>query len=1132
MKHMTKTKAMIIALIMACIWPAAALARETEMTVGDAIEYLQEKRGYSFVFESSDLDLGKTVKVDFDEPEIRTVIKQIISGQDVTFRLRNNKVIIKRNDARETAQETDAGKIDVGGQITDQAGEPIIGASVMLKSDNTVGAITDIDGNYSLTASANDILLVSYLGYEDAEVAINGDRYIDITLYESVNALDESVVIGYGTVKKRDLTGAVSSVKAKELPKSVNPSIGHMLAGKAAGLQVSQNSAQPGGSLTFNIRGYGSPNGNSPLIIVDGFALSGTGVDSQASDLYSSGTRETNLNSINPEDIESIEVLKDASATAIYGARAGHGVILITTKRGKEGKTSVSYSNSFSLQTMINRPEMLNGWQFMQVANDVLYEKWRADNGVYPFGTRLESEVLSQFVPRYSRQEMESVGEGTDWMDLVTRNGFTHQHNLSLSGGTKKVKYLFSANYYDQKGLVKENNMRRVTARLNLDFDLLKWLKFGTSLNVSYIDNDNAALGTGTNEASGVLRAAQQFNPTLPVFDSNGEYSTDPLVLTHPNPVSILELDNTSQTERLFDNTYLEFLPVKGLKIRATIGIDRQNGYGQYYANRNTYDGKLNTGKAARDLSKHFSWQYELTAQYARDFGDHSFSVMAGTSYQQFVYDGFRALNTMFTTDAYSYNNLGAGEGTPTVGSWKTSKEMGSWFGRINYSFKGRYLLTATMRCDGSSDFAKNHKWGYFPSVAVAWRLSDEPFMKKLTWLSDAKIRLSYGQTGNDGIGNRALTTYGLEQSGINYYYMFNNRFQNGIGPLQMGNDNLRWETTTEFNIGLDLGFLQNDLSLAVELFRRRTSDLLSTGSLPYYYIINTYADNVGATVSRGLEVTFNANIFKKRNFSWSSNLVFSIYEDRWDERPDNWVPASYEVYDANLTARYGYLNGGIIRSMDDVPAHMPNAKPGMLLIKDINGYLYDDYGNQVFDPETGQPLLSGEPDGKLDDADKVLLYENTPWQLGFTNTFSFYGFDLNIYCIGMFDRKGYNPLHTGFLWNIARIDQGQNSLVEAFDRWTPENPDGKYPSALNNPYPWQDSDYGIEDMSFFRIKNITLGYTFPIRKVVQNLRVFVDVQNVWTFTKYSGQDPETDVYGGSPYPNCRSFSAGLNITF
>lgn len=1129
MKHKLLLTVLMSVIILDISFPSGLDAQQRQQTtVLQAMETLKEKKGISFVYETSDIDTSRKVKVDFETEDINVPISQILEGQEVTFQIRGERVIVKKNIAL-TSTDKD---ISVNGLITDNNGEIIIGAQIVLNDNNTIGTISDIDGKWLLSVPVDAVLTVSCLGFEEKEVKVNGRRRIDIVLNESYNPLDEVVVIGYGTVKKKDLTGAVSSVKTDELPKSVNPSIGHMLAGRAAGLQVTQNSAQPGGSLTFNIRGYGSTNGNAPLIIVDGFALSGSGVDSQASDLYNSGSRETNLNSINPDDIESIEVLKDASATAIYGARAGHGVILITTKSGKEGKASVSYSNSFSIQNIINEPQMLTGRQFMEVANDVLYEKWMVENGVAPFGPRLESEIPSKFIPRYSRQQIESIGKGTDWMDLIMRNGFTHQHNVTLSGGTSKVKYLLSANYYDQKGLVKENDMKRLTARLNLDFDITKWLSFGTRLNISMIDNNNAALGTGTNEASGVLRAAQQFNPTLPVFDANGEYSTDPLILTHPNPVSILELDNTSQTERLLDNTYLEIIPLKGLKIRGTVGFDRQNGYGQYYANRNTYDGKLNTGKAARDLSKHFSWQYEVTATYAREIKEHSFSIMAGTSYQKFTYDGFRALNTMFSTDAYSYNNLGAGEGTPTVGSWKTSKEMASYFGRINYSYKGRYLLTATIRCDGSSDFAKNHKWGYFPSIAFAWRLSDEPFMKNVTWLSDAKLRISYGQTGNDGIGNRAMSTYGLEQSGINYYWMFNDRFQNGIGPLQMGNDNLKWETTTEANIGIDFGILDNRISLAMEMFQRKTSDLLATGVLPYYYIINTYADNIGATKSRGFEVTLNAHIFSRRNFAWTTNLVFSIYEDRWDKRPNNWIPASYEVYNANLNARYGYLNGGIIQSIDDIPAHMPNAKPGMLMLQDINSYKYDDYGNQMFDETTGQPLLSGKPDGKLDDADKVLLYENTPWQLGFTNSFSFYGFDLNIYCVGMFDRKGYNPIHTGLLYNVARIENGQNTIIEALDRWTPDNPDGKWPSSQINPYPWMDSDYGIEDMSFFRIKNITIGYTIPFRKVVKNMRVFVDVQNVWTFTKYSGQDPETDVYGGSPYPNCRSFSAGLNITF
>jgi TonB-linked SusC/RagA family outer membrane protein len=1083
---------------------------------------IEKQTKLSFVYSSSDFDDKKKVSIK-QNSDLETILRRLTKSQSVDFKLKGDQIFLKKLSNK------------ISGMVVDKDNFPLPGVNIVI-TGTTRGTVSDVDGNFQMDVKEVDIarkLLFSSLGMKSQKQAIELGKSYNIVMIDDAVGLDEVVVVGYGTVKKSNLTGAVSSVKAEDIPKAAVASVSHMLSGKAAGLTIRQNSAQPGGGIDVQIRGAAT--GSSPLIIVDGFPLGSLG-EPESGNRYSSGSKDTRLSSINPNDIESIEVLKDAGATAIYGSRASGGVIIITTKRGKKGKVEVSYSGSQSIQKHYGLPTMLNPHEFMTETNRVRQEIWMKDNQVSPYGEktfeRATSDALANgdavYAERYSQKQIDEFQGGTNWLDEIMRTGVVKQHNVNITAGNDMTKYLLSAGYYNNEGVIKNNDFTRYNARLNLDQKLTSWLKMGVTSSVSNTIENNVPLGSGQFESSSIIRSALQFNPLIEVKDSNGTYNIDPNQSYLPNPVSLLEIQDESKKERLLLTTFIEAEPIENLTLRLTMGVDKSKALRNTYLPTSTMYGQVEGGKASKSERMKYDRMTNFIVNYSKEIGVHSFNLMVGYEHNQYEWEGFNAMNSKFPYDGMSWNNLGAGEREkPGVGSFGGSSEVASYVSRINYSLLDRYLVTFNFRADGSSDFAENNAWGYFPGVSVAWRVNEESFMKPFkSWLSNLKLRSGYGQTGKGDIGDGVNTYYS-----IGWDYALNGKKNSGIGLKTLGNPDLKWETQTDFNIGLDMGFFNNRVNASFEFYNRLITDIIGDKNLMSYHEVKKIKSNLDAEKqTRGFELTLNT-VNMTGEFNWNTQLTLTYYRDKWLKRDASWKPDIHE----NLEDEWGrlmyYETDGLVKPGETI-AHMPGALPGTIKIKDVNGYLLDDEGQRVLDDD-GKPMYSGTPDGKLDNADLVYQGTNVPISLGFTNSFSYKGFDLYVYMNGMFNRWTTNKTKSFYVRESFRLKDGSNMFNEVKDRWAYDNQESDVPSIFQTESNYGIGNYYLEDAWFLRMKNITLGYTVPnswFKNKLSKLRLYVDAQNLFVITPFSGSDPETD--GMAAYPNQRTFTLGLELNF
>ena len=1082
---------------------------KVEMTTGHKdffalVSEIEQSSGFTFAYTKKEV-ANKSVFISRQNWYLQELLTEVSSQTKLVFKRVNEIITAKKIKATKnvsTVTDIVEPKFAVTGKVTDENGEGLPGVSVLAKG-TAVGTITDTDGNYILEVPDNATVLVfSYVGYLSEEVAIGGKNVVDIQLVPDIERLEEIVVIGYGTVQKSDLTGAISSVKAEDLPISANTSINQALAARAPGLVITQNSNQPGGAANILIRGRASVGaGNAPLFVVDGFPLGGGSIEPGGGIRYGEDGARDPLNSINPNDIESIEILKDASATSIYGARAANGVILITTKRGKSGAPKVDYNGNFTFQRTAEWLDLLNAQEYMTVRNELLVENGQA--------------------PAYTEAEINSAGEGTNWFDEITRPAHLTQHNVSVNGGNEYTKYLFSVNYFDQQGLVKNSDLTRYTVRLNLDQKISDRISWGVSLTGSQIDNVNAPLGGSFNENTPPLRGAIDFNPTIPVRDENGDYALHeilPAVL--PNPVSLFEITDNTRTNRLFAQGFIDVEIIEGLTGTLKVGLDRRSGKRDSFLPRTLIFGAPLNGQGSKAFNENSDHLFEGVLSYDKSFGEsHSIKAVAGYSYQEFNWEGFNASNNDFISDGLLYNDLGAGNGTRGLGSFKGFTDLASYFGRVNYSYEDRYLVTVSLRADGSPRFGANNKFGYFPSVALGWRVINENFFPEQNVVSDLKLRVSYGQTGNAAIGGNALAIFTAD---VNYLFgsQGNEQRSTGVRQSQLANPELKWETTTEINLGLDFGLFDGRITGTVEYFDKEVSDLLSSRQLKTYLPISRVADNIGTTTSNGIEVSLST-INQFGELTWSMDLNLATYRDRWKERdPDNILPPYLKEQDF-IRPIYGFQIDGVIQEGDQIPAHMPGATAGMVRLVDWNGLDAD--GN-----------LTGEPDGSLTPADFVFYGTEDPgFTYGIGTRFEYKGFDLYAFFQGMGDRLRYNSPRDFYTSQLGRMrDEGRNMLREVLDRWTPQNPDGlglRYEGAPNTTL-----GLYLEDAGFLRLRNLTFGYTFP-RSIIgdyifKNVKLYFDAQNLFVITDYSGIDPESDSIGA--YPNQRSYTVGVNLSF
>ena len=994
----------------------------------------------------------------------------------------------------------------ITGVVIDDSGEPLPGVSITVKGARTA-VLSDVDGRYNITVPGSDAVLVySFLGFAPQEIKVGVRAAIDVTLKEDVKMIDEVVVIGYGTQTKKSLTAAVSTMDMSSIEANTHATVSHALQGKAAGLRVVQTSAQPGGASSFRIRGETSINaGNDPLFVIDGMPIAPNASPESKDWRYTDGATDNFLESLNHDDIESISVLKDADSTAIYGARAGHGVILITTKRGsKSQKPRLSYSGNYSFQRIDNNYLMLNPQQYMEAVNLLEYEQYLVDYGLDIYSDYLTTKQAVPFQPRFSTEEIANA-TGTDWYKEITRTGALQQHNLSLTGGTDATRYMASVNYMNQEGVIKKSGAGRFAARINLDQDVTEYLTVGMSANYAQNTYDNIPMG-GVNQ-DGVLMAAYEANPTIPIYNPDGSFYIDPRRNMVDNPVALLDIEDVITKERLIASGYVTLKPLKGLNLKALFGGDKQMNRRNHYLPKTLLAGKETNGLAYKTNSNGVDYLMELTATYDKTIGGHKFNLLGGYSYQKSVNENIYAKSQDFLFDSFSYNNLAAGAvSRPEVGSGYRVNSIYSWFGRIHYNFKDRYLLEGSIRADGSSNFSKENSVGVFPAVSAGWVVSEEAFMESTRdWLSIVKLRASWGQTGNENIGRHVSDYFSAGES--RGAYLGTGETHHGVVlASELGNTSLTWETTTEMNIGLDAGFLDNRIRLSAEYFDRKVSNLLTTRPLPAHNEVSEIYGNYGTTGSRGFEITVNSVNFTTRNFEWTSALTLSHHEDRWIKRFAEWVGKPYESATDAIRPNYSYVSLGLLQPGQKAPAAQPTLLPGGVVIAELNNDgVLNDY-DQVYKGSTDPKLIYG-----LNNAVRYRLNK--------------YTLDFNIYLSG----ESGVPKYGSYVHGTVNVAGGTNGPLGTFETFRHDNLDSTHPNPMGRSSHW--GDHYFQNMYYIRCKSMTLGCTLPFTKVVENIRVYFYITHPFLITNFDGLDPETGT-GHSDYPNVKSFNIGVNITF
>lgn len=1048
-----------------------------------------------------------------------------------------------------------AQKVPVSGTVSDQTG-PVIGASVIEKG-TTNGTMTDNDGHFTLTVSKGAVIEISSIGYKTQEITVGAQTNFTVTLSEDNEFLDEVVVVGYGSMKKSDLTGASVSMKESDLKGSIISSLDQSLQGRAAGVTAVTTSGAPGSSSSIRVRGQATINANAePLYVIDGVIVQGggnTGADFGLGDALGNGKVSTisPLSTINPADIVSMEILKDASATAIYGAQGANGVVLITTKHGKSGEAKFSYDGMVAMSRQAVRLNMMNLREYAQYYNEMIEE-----------GDIYETN------PYYATPSL--LGKGTNWQDEIFRTAWQHQHQLSAQGGSDKVQYYVSGSYMDQQGTIIGSNFNRFSVRTNLDAQLKKWLKLG--VNATYaITNDNLKLADSN---QGLIYYSLTTIPDIPVYDVNGNYSsTIREGYTSPNPVALAMMDEILlKRKKLSGNIYAELTPIKHITWRTELGFDM----GESDANR--YKPMIDLGGWVRSQNSisyqknsNYFWQLKNYLTYANQWGKHSVTAMVGQECWESRWNYLSGSNTDLPSD--EVHNVALATGTPSISSGFGSSSMASFFTRETYNYGDRYLGTYTYRYDGSSNFGPKNRWAGFHSVALAWRFSNEKFFEPVKKVIDnGKLRLGWGQTGNSSIGSYAwgaAITRMPSALGM------------GFRPSNIPNTSIRWESQEQYNVGLDLGFFNGRLNLTVDAYYKRSDDMLMSMQLPSYMgtqgngssKLNAPKGNYGSIENKGLEITLDTHPVQLKNFSWDSNFQISFNKNKLLSLSDteNATLVGYGQWGDVVCVSeigkplynfYGYKVEGVYKDLDDI---QNSAKPAKYPSDGVFSR-----GNTVWVGDIKYKDV--DENGIIDERDRTDLGSPLPkFTFGWTNTFRYKNLDLSIFLNGSYGNKvmNYNSLtltHMNSTWTNqlqsvvskrARLEPIDPTIVYAdgskwfdhIDNVRVKNPGTKIPhTSINDPNDNDRiSDRYVEDGSFLRIKNITLGYTFPkalLNKAkIENLRVYVNIQNLYTFTKYTGYDPEVGAstqdstgltYGldNGRYPSPAMYSFGLNITF
>ncbi|MDO4163399.1 MAG: TonB-dependent receptor [Bacteroides sp.] len=1059
-------------------------------------------------------------------------------------------------DAVATVQQTKK----ITGVVSDALG-PIIGANVLEKG-TTNGIITDIDGKFSLNVQPGATIVISFIGYVSQEIKITNQTMLEITLKEDSEMLDEVVVVGYGTMKKSDLSGASVSMGEDQLKGSIITNLDQSLQGRAAGVTAVSTSGAPGSSSSIRVRGQATINANAePLYVIDGVIVQSQGSSGSdyGFDALGNGSVSTisPLSTIDPADIVSMEILKDASATAIYGAQGANGVVLITTKRGKSGEARFSYNGMFAINRQTKRLDLMNLRDYAEFYNDFV-----------EIGEATASAYLA---------DPSLLGKGTNWQDAIFQTAYQHSHQISAEGGSEKIQYYVSASYMNQEGTILASNFERLSFRVNLDAQLKKWLKMG--LSATYTNTNDDLKLADSNE--GLINYSLTTIPSIPIYNVDGSYSSiSQEGYTNPNPIAMALMDEILlNRQKLSGNIFFEVTPIKDLVWHTELGYDISSSKGEQWeptVDLGTWTRDTNTSTIQNNSSKF--WQLKNYITYSKTFDKHSVTAMVGQECWESSYNYSKVANSDLPSD--DVHNPALGDGTPSIGYGFGSSAMASFFTRWTYSYNNLYNATYTYRYDGSSNFGPNKRWAGFHSIAASWRFANEKFFEPFTKvISNGKLRLGWGQTGNSSIGGYK---WGTSVTAINTALGMSYR------PQNFPNSDVKWESQEQINIGLDLGFFNDRISLTLDWYNKESKDMLMQLQLPSYMGTSGNASsalqapygNYGHIRNRGIEISLNTHPLIG-DFQWDSDIQFSVNRNKLVglSGTSSSQIMGYALYgNTNLVSVtnvgeslfnfYGYVVDGIYTSLEDIETSpKPSAYPS-------NGVFSKN--STVFVGDLKFKDLNG--DGVIDENDQTNIGSPMPkFTFGWNNTFRYKNFDLSVFINGSYGNKVMNYMkialtHMNSTWTNQLSEVNGRARLEAIDssksydggmdrgdgtliyHWYDDitnvklaNPDATIPRAtVNDP---NDNDRistrYIEDGSYIRLKNISLGYTFPKKTIskwgLQSLRVYANIQNLLTITGYSGYDPEIgastagdNVYGldNGRYPSPTTYSFGLNVSF
>lgn len=1041
-------------------------------TVKDVVEEIERETDYSFMYDNNIFDVNRKISVNLENSTISEILDHVVEGENLNYELVNRFIVISAKFPSAAKQTMQA----VSGNVKNESGELLPGVTVIVKG-TTNGTVTDLEGNYKITEVPSDAILVfSFIGMKTLEISIDGKTQINITMQEESIGLDEVVAIGYGTMKKSDLTGSVTSVSSEDFNKGPQLTTQQLIQGKISGVNISQNSGKPGGSNTIRVRGGTSIGAsNDPLYVVDGVPISTSDVGRSNIGFYATNIFDqepTNpLMTLNPNDIESVTVLKDASATAIYGSRGANGVIMITTKKGKAGRAQVSYDVSSGFSKVAKTLDVLSANQYRETVSDL-------------FGAGI----------------LDDKGANTNWQDEIYRTAFQQSHYLSLTGGNDNTTYRASLGYNTQDGIMLGSSIEQENMRVNVTHKALDG-KLSFDLRMNYGQNmaDQSAISNTVSSefGSSLNYEAYVFNPTYPIYNGDGNFYHIPPFRVNPVSYSSEVIDQRDNARFLgdFSTTYRIIEP---LSVKVNLGYNKQTIDRNSYISNANPQGEGSGGYASVQKLQDFSKLLETILSFDKTLGKHTVNAIAGYSYQYFKNEGLRNTASGFLSDEFKWFSLQAASSIESVTSYLESNKLISEYGRINYNYDDRFLLTATVRRDGSSRFGSGNKWGIFPSGAASWRISQEKFFHSET-VSDLKIRASYGVTGNQEIGSyRSIPTLGASSSG---YLVGGNRVTIVL-PQQYANPDLKWEETAQLDVGLNFGFFDQRIFGSIDYYRKETSDLLLDIPVPSPSPISTQLANVGSVENKGIEFEINAKVIAKTDLSWNVNFnlsanrnkILSLSNDKWQGDDMQTAPAQGQ----GLSGTYTQLI---------TPGEPLGTFYGLVYTGTVDGVEQFEADEQV--------IGNAQPD----------------FTFGFANTLAYKNWDLSVNLRGTVGNDVYNATanNLAYLGNLP----GRNVLTEALT------------NGVTADQPKIFSSRWIEDGSFVRLDNLTLGYNFNIKNTfLSNARLYVTGQNLLLITGYSGLDPEvnSDVSGGSgvlplgidylAYPKAKTISIGANITF